>query len=726
MMLSTSAHGPVRAVILPTALILFLLAAMVWGVLDFSTSKTDEIAVRRQAQRVQIAIEQSLKSVKVDQEASTLWDDAVVRTRQKPLDRDWIDDNLGTWFHTYYHIDEVYLLDPRDRPIYAMVGGDRAPLRSFARISGPALDLARQLRARLVIARSLAPGAAERTVGVSEMAIVDGRPAFVSLKPILSESGKIAQPRGSEYVHVAVRYLDGNFLTGMAGVYSIDGARFSWTRVTPALPILAADGHELGYISWKPFQPGRQVEDKMVPVLCMTMLVVAALIGLLLLRIQRSRTDIEASRAHAEHLAFHDSLTGLPNRALFEDRLKSALARRDPHVAVLMLDMDRFKNVNDTLGHQAGDELIREFGRRLRSLVRAGDTIARLGGDEFSILIESACLGDVEQLAERILDVVKPPFEIMGSQVYVSASIGIAVAAGPDNDPLELVRKADIALYRVKEGGRNSYRLFSPEMDDSVKLRRTVEDELRQAIASGRGLILHYQPQVAREGTVIGLEALLRWEHPVRGVIAPREFVPVAEETGLMVPLGDWVLHKACLASRRWPGLFVSVNLSPVQFHAPGFVERLMKIVRETGANPSTIQLEVTERVLLKDDHSIRTILAKLRSAGFKIVLDDFGTGYSSLSYLRRFAVDKIKIDGSFVQGIEDSADSRAIVAAVLALGWALGLTVAAEGIETAEQCTFLDSAGCKEMQGHYFSPAVPVDDIAPLLAAPHRASAAA
>jgi diguanylate cyclase (GGDEF)-like protein len=464
----------------------------------------------------------------------------------------------------------------------------------------------------------------------------------------------------------------------------------------------------------------------MIPVLLAALSVVGTLIGWLLWRIRRSRGELEASKAEAQHLAFHDSLTGLPNRALFEDRLSLALSKRGAQVAVLLLDLDRFKTVNDTLGHQAGDLLICEFGERLSALTREGDTIARLGGDEFGILVEETSLRDVEGLAERIVADIRRPFELLGARVYVGTSVGIAVATEAGADPLELVRLADIALYGAKDGGRSTYRLFNPAMDDNVRLRRTIEDDLRNAVASGDGLALHYQPQVGNHGQIVGLEALLRWTHPDRGVIAPNCFIPVAEETGLMIPLGEWVMREACNACREWPKLFVALNLSPVQFRAPDFYQRLTSIVRETGADPHRIQLEVTERVLLDDDDSVRSILEKLREAGFKIVLDDFGTGYSSLSYLRKFTVDKIKIDGSFVQHLGEAGDSAAIVSAVLALGWAMGLTVAAEGVETADQCTFLEAAGCKEMQGHYFSPAVPRDQIEELFASHGTASAAA
>ncbi|MEA3081003.1 MAG: hypothetical protein QOD54_671 [Sphingomonadales bacterium] len=724
---STDGNAVFRAVALPTAITLLLLASIVGAVLHFSISRTDQLALARQNQRVTVGIEQSIRAVTVDQEASTYWDDAVVRTRERPLDLEWIDNNLGVWFHTYYEIDEVYLLDPHNAPIYAMRDGRRAPPASFRRVASPVLELALRLRKSLTVARLAPEGAPTRTIGASEFAVVGGRPAFVSLKPIVSETGKIAQAPGSEYLHVAVRYLDGSFLEHLSKSYVIERPRFSWADPGPgAVAVHRANGRELGYITWQPFEPGKLVEDRMVPVLFVAFLGIGMLVSLLLWRIRRSRMDLEASRAEAQHLAFHDSLTGLPNRALFENRLELALSRRKARVAVLLLDLDRFKNINDTMGHQAGDALIQQFGLRLMSLTRDCDTVSRLGGDEFAILIEDMQSADIHKFAARILGNNQRPFKIHGAQLFVGVSIGVALSTDAATDRVELVRQADIALYRAKDAGRNDVRWFSPEMDESVRLRAKIEEELRDAVATAKGLSVHYQPQVESDGTILGLEALLRWDHPARGRVAPDHFIPIAEETGLIVPLGEWVLEQACRVSRAWPKLFVAVNLSPIQFRSADFVNRLMAIIGSTGADPRAIQLEVTERVLLDDNDSVREILEKLRATGFKIVLDDFGTGYSSLSYLRDFQVDKIKIDGSFVQHLSDAPHSQAIVTAVLALGHALGLAVAAEGVETAEQRAFLQIAGCKEMQGHFFSRALPRDELAVLLGGGPLALAAA
>ena len=717
----------VRAVVLPAVLTLALLAVVVGAILHFSTSESDQLAVERQDRLVRIAVTQTMESVALEQEASTYWDDAVLKVRQTPLDADWLDNNLGIWFHTYYGHDETYLLSPADLPVYAMQNGARTQPSSFDAIAVPVRTLARDLR-RQMLASTIAPeGSRGKTIGASDIALIKGRPAIVSLKPIVSETGDIVQRPGSEFLHVSVRFLDGSFLAKLGRLYGIDEPRFTQASTAGAsMPIARRDGSIIGYISWKPFAPGTEIEDRMIPVLICAIIVVGLLLALLLLRLWRSRVELEASRAQAQHLAFHDSLTGLPNRALFEDRLDHALLKRDTNIAVLLLDLDRFKNVNDTLGHQAGDALIRELGVRLSALIREGDTIGRLGGDEFAILVDGCRPADLHRLATRILAEINKPFSIIGNQVHVGISIGIVISKEGERDRLELVRKADIALYNAKDAGRNTYCLFKPHMDDSVRLRGQVEEDLRTALSTGRGLCLHYQPQVAGDGTVVGLEALVRWQHPDRGLISPEQFVPIAEETGLIIPLGEWVLRQACQVSRHFPHLFVAVNLSPLQFRAGGFFEMLSDIVRQTGANPGALQLEVTERVLLEDDDTVRETLSKLREAGFTIVLDDFGTGYSSLSYLRKFEVDKIKIDRSFVQHLGDASDSANIVSAVLALGQAMGLEVAAEGVETAEQQTFLRIAGCKEMQGYYFSKAVPAEELPRLLEAGKRTPNAA
>jgi diguanylate cyclase (GGDEF)-like protein len=433
-----------------------------------------------------------------------------------------------------------------------------------------------------------------------------------------------------------------------------------------------------------------------------------------LLELEQAHLELKAKEAQAHHLAYHDVLTGLPNRALFSDNADQALirARHGEPAAILLLDLDRFKNVNDRFGHLAGDALIQEVAGRLICVLDRPDAVARLGGDEFAILLQQEDLADgISYTLDRILEELRRPFEILGNQAHVGVSIGVALAPDCGTDRTDLMRKADIALYRAKDEGRDCYRFFTESMDETVQLRAVLEADLRAALASGTELSVHYQPLIDSDRRkVTGLEALLRWQHPERGWIGPHLFVPVAEETGLISQLGDWVLGEACEVAREWPNLTIAVNLSPIQFCDEDFAERISALVRGAGISPHQIELEVTEGVVLDQNETVRGALKRLRAEGFRIALDDFGTGYSSLSYLRDFEVDKIKIDKSFIQSLGQTMDAAAIVTAVVTLGRAMGLQVTAEGVETADQESFLRSAGCSQLQGFLFSRAVPAN----------------
>jgi diguanylate cyclase (GGDEF)-like protein len=543
----------------------------------------------------------------------------------------------------------------------------------------------------------------------------------------------VRQEPGTEPLLVSIRFLDDTFLKRLSERNLIEGLRFSQVN-TPenaevSVPLTSDDRETIGYFIWRPELPGTKILSVIGPstaLVCGLMIVVMTLLVRSLhasmSKLESTVVELRASEAHAQHLAFHDTLTGLPNRALFHNRFDRALAHieRGEGLALLMLDLDRFKNVNDTLGHHAGDTLIREVGRRLSGLLRSGDTVARLGGDEFAILqVGTRGRSDGEALCSRIFEAVRQPFDLEGGQAFVGVSIGVVLAPDAGTDLIELQRKADIALYHAKDQGRDCHRYFEASMDESVKRRATIEEELREALASGTELKVYYQPQVAAAGQpVIGLEALVRWQHPSRGLIAPDQFLPIAEETGLIQQLGDMVLRRACAISLRWPDLFVAVNLSAAQFRASGLADRVIGIVQESGANARNIEFEVTEGVLLGDALT-RDTLKRLRAAGFRITLDDFGSGHSSLSYLRRYEVDKIKIDRSFIQPLGHSVDrdSAAIVQAITTLGRTIGLTVTAEGVKTEDQRRFLAKSGCAEMQGHLFARALPEDRIASMIA---------
>jgi diguanylate cyclase (GGDEF)-like protein len=422
----------------------------------------------------------------------------------------------------------------------------------------------------------------------------------------------------------------------------------------------------------------------------------------------------------AAWLATHDALTGLPNRTLFRERLSAALAlgQRDGGiVAVLCLDLDQFKEVNDTLGHGAGDRLLREVSARLSACVRTTDTLARLGGDEFAIVqVQAGQPRDAERLAARLLEVIAAPFDLDGHQVIIGTSIGIALADGAA-DPSRLLQEADLALYQAKEGGRSAFRFFEAAMNERLVARKTMEADLRRALAEG-GFRLAYQPLVAlgEDGTqrVVGAEALLRWPHPTLGNIPPDRFIALAEETGLIVPIGQWALNEACREAAAWPVcLSIAVNVSPVQFGHAGFFASVERALQENGLDPARLELEVTEGVLMTDTEETVAQLERLRRLGVRLALDDFGTGYSSLGYLRKFRFDKIKIDRSFTSHLGTNGESEAIVRAVVGISHALGVRANAEGVETAAHAAMLRAEGCHEVQGYFFGRPVPGDAFA-------------
>lgn len=431
-------------------------------------------------------------------------------------------------------------------------------------------------------------------------------------------------------------------------------------------------------------------------------------------------TEWQKAQAQISHMARHDSLTNLPNRTLFREQLEEALwrAKRNDHIAVLCLDLDHFKGINDSLGHPIGDDLLREVACRLTDCVREGDTVCRLGGDEFAIVqIGSDPQTSPTNLANRLIEVVSAPYNIQGHQITIGVSIGVAVAPNDGSDADQLLKNSDLALYRAKEDGGGIFHFFEIGMDARAQARRLLEIDLRGALLRSEFLV-YYQPiQDLKADRVVGFEALVRWNHPLRGMVAPLNFIPLAEETGLIVPLGDWVLRTACSDAAGWSqDVCVAVNLSPAQFKSRNLVPSVVSALEDSGLSACRLELEITESVLLHDSDATLATLHKLRSLGVRISMDDFGTGYSSLSYLRSFPFDKIKIDRSFVSELATRDDSMAIVRAVTGLGKSLGISTTAEGVETSEQLALLRLEGCTEVQGYLFSPPRPAEDVESML----------
>lgn len=684
----------------------FAASLLLWG-----SERVDRVAIERQQRLVHVVISQLRDSIAHNQESVTIWDDAVEGVRGE-REANWVDNNLGTWMHEYFGHNGAFVLDPADMLVFAF-SSDGDGKAVFAAMAGKVAPLVEEVRHKLASGNMDGVGGLILSPGAADLLVVKGHPAVVSVKPIISDTGDIKQTPGKEYLHVAVRYLDGEFLHQLERDYLFTGIRHSWqfdaSEAESGLPLTSASGEAIGYFIWEPYKPGSSVLSRLAPVLVGTLcLILVAISTLLCVLVQRSKR-LQASEAKMKYLALHDTLTGLPNRALFNERLDRALREAKQTrkgVAILYLDLDRFKQVNDTLGHPAGDLLIKEFGKRLCALTRDIDTVARIGGDEFIVILPRLDnVRSAEALCKRVIHSVHQPFDIRNNHIFVGVSIGVAVAPDHAMSRIELTRKADIALYHAKNSGRNGYAVFGPAMDMKIQERREIERDLRSALVRDCEFEVHYQPfYSAADERITGAEALVRWKHPTRGWISPSAFVPVAEETGLIEALGQRVLREACYAASEWPGLRLAVNVSAIELRNPLFVDRVTEVLQLYGLPPPNLEFEVTESALSGSSEMCERNVRALRNLGVSIALDDFGTGFSTFNRLQKLQVDRIKIDQSFVQGIGDSGGDDSIVQAIVSLAHARGLKTTAEGVETSEHSEFLKRVGCDELQGFLLS----------------------
>lgn len=480
-------------------------------------------------------------------------------------------------------------------------------------------------------------------------------------------------------------------------------------NVAPKLPIVVLSGNSDSELAIEAVQNGAQ-----------DYLVKGQGDGNLITRALRYAIERKRTEERLAYLAQYDPLTGLPNRALFQDRILAAMRHTERHnsLAVLMfLDLDHFKDINDTLGHSAGDDLLKDIAKRLHSCVRDEDTIARLGGDEFTIILQDINhREDAATIAEKILETLSSPFVLNGDEVFVTISIGIAGYPTCGKDAETLIQNADTALYRAKSEGRNNYKFFESEMNATVSERMTMINSLRHAVQKNE-FLLYYQPLIETSSAgVIGMEALLRWQHPDRGLLPAKEFVPLLEETGLIIPLGEWILDEACRQNRAWqqsgfPPICVSVNLSARQFHKCDLVSIVANALEQNQLEPQYLQLEITESILMDRTRGTLATLEQLHKLGVRLAIDDFGKGYSSLSYLKQYPFDVLKFDRCFVQDMGTSKNGAAIVAAVIDLGHSINMSVMAEGVETEHQLNLLEERGCDQIQGYLFARPMSADN---------------
>ncbi|MFI4961702.1 MAG: putative bifunctional diguanylate cyclase/phosphodiesterase, partial [Hyphomicrobiales bacterium] len=551
-------------------------------------------------------------------------------------------------------------------------------------------------------------------------------PAIVAAVAVGSDSD-LASGNPSAPIVASVKYIDDDMLREIGNQLQLPDLH-AIGDVAPALDkeaatIADAKGRTIARFAWQPVRPSGQIAGYVLPFIALAIAGLAVLLGLMVRHMRRSERAIAAGETQLRHLALHDPVCGLPNRIYFGERLETVIdevRHGGPSAAVFYIDLDHFKDVNDTLGHHIGDELILKVTQRLSRVMRGDDLVARLGGDEFAII--TSCTSDsytLQATAGRIIAAICAPYAIKGHNIIIGASIGIAVIDRRAGDAGDILRYADMALYRAKNEGRNRACIYDAAMDADLSQRKLLEGDLLEAI-NNEGLKAAYQPIVNASGeTMIAVEALARWTHPRAGIIPPADFIPVAEHSGLIIQLGEWMLRRACLDGRNWSGLTVAVNVSPLQFRRSDFVDVVKRILKETDFDANRLELELTESTLLGNLETAEQSMLRLKAIGVRFALDDFGTGYSSLLYLRRFPFDKLKIDSSFVRSIETAPDAAAIVHAIVSLGRGLGMKVTAEGVENAEQHLFLRAAGVHSMQGYRFGRPGPAANIDARLASP-------
>jgi len=647
--------------------------------------------------------------------AVALWDEAV-RNLDVSFDPEWTESNIGDYLSGVLDLDLAVVLDRTDAPIYAKLQDDPGALSKVGSALAAAAPLVENVRA------------AERRRGpiADHMSAMDGQPPKVIYSTSVSQTdlgplaltATLVQPdfgltlpqTSRSAVLISGEIIDQDFLTVLANRYLLRDATLS-TPTEARLPGYAAlflrdsSGRAVALVQWRPQRPGAEMLRLSMP------LVFIALTALIILAMRyqgkgRQATErLVASEARVTHLAYHDALTGLPNRLLLVERLRSALdaVRADQQgFAVLSIDLDRFSEINDSFGQQASDDLILKVCRLFADACGPGDTLARLGKDEFGILQTNATRESADALAMRLIQLANEPLEIAAGRVFSGCTVGVTLIEDANLDALECLRRADLALNRAKTAGRAQYAWFVPDMDANLRQRLEMREDLRAALANG-DLSVAYQPQVHHGGELYGVEALVRWNHSVRGQVPPALFVPVAEESDLIDSLGMFVLRRAFEDSKQLGNLRVAVNISAAQFRLSEFLPNLAALVSETGVDVERIELEITEGLLLGDDRSTLQTLADLRALGFRIALDDFGTGYSSLSYLQRYPIDKIKIDRSFISNLGADPSADAVVNAIVRLARALRLDVIAEGVETEIQRIRLAAAGCDDIQGYLF-----------------------
>jgi diguanylate cyclase (GGDEF)-like protein len=726
--LSSQAPNAVKRLLLLALLIMSLMAGMVAGLTWYTAHSMDEAHIETQRAAIENGFSNRLADMLREQKSVAWWDDAVVHASRSGFDRDWLDQSLGVFLSSTYRHDAIIILDENNQSVYSHSNGDTIEARQLRAAVQAAQPLIAQVRGGANASPRV--GDIELLYGTADLrrfrldktgraaaalVALGNKPALMSLMAIVPDKeAKLltATPR----ILISIIHVDKSLLAEIGAIAvtpDLSFRRKADKRV--GAHVLRTDGSsEAGALRWSTRLPGRTMLVRIMPFIVGFIVLLVMAITYLGRTLVKTTGRLARREQEAQNLANHDALTGLPNRRKLETRLKAYEAAQRPLIFAIV-DLDRFKDINDTLGHAAGDALIRAVADRLRGLLAPDDMLARLGGDEFAILRPITCHEAPRLLGEAIGHAFDLPFAVVGNEIESHASTGISVssAAGVVDD---LLRQADIALYDVKARKRGGYTLFKPEMAEAVEKRRILEVELKHAIAE-RHLTLAYQPIVdAWTGAISAAEALVRWTSPTQGPVRPDIFVAIAEEVGLMTELGRAVLEQAFKDCARWPGVETAINISPAQLRSRRFITDLAALTRKYRVRPQSIIMEITENVLLSNTARTRETLQKVKAMGFRLALDDFGTGYSSLAYVRDFPFDKLKIDRSFVQGQTLSHTSLEIVSAVVNIGRSLGQDVVAEGVETEAEMQAMQAAGVTHLQGFLFAKPMPADQLEALI----------
>jgi len=714
-----------NAIIIPMVVVVTIAVFGIFGLMHWSAKLSDETAEEAQQKLIGGALQLTENYLVKLQNGVVIWDEAYHRINQPEPNQSWIFDNINHWLFQNHGFTKSILIN-RDfevATVYAQNHTSKWMNEELFRALTPSIA---KVRARYIISFKRTPSGlysfvpqssnARRSIAETGIVSLAGEPYLFSAAAVMPQIQSITKVRHAPSVLVSMVPLRGEKLKDISEMSRLDG--FVLTNAQTGrdgvgrFQLRSPLGRDIGMIAWQTTQPGTQMLQRINPFLALAAFMIAAVVILVTLFTRQMTRRLARSEIKAVHASRHDALSGLPNRARFHALLTDILedsSFRDTNTAVVYIDLDHFKDINDTLGHSAGDKVIVAVAQRLRRVIPETGIVARISGDEFAMVIKD-CEDDVwlEYILDQVQDEIARPIMIGRRELHASLSMGAAIAPRDGNDPDELLRKADIALYDAKANGRNRRSFFEPNMEHHVQSRDRLSRELRLALKNDE-LDLAYQPQTDTSAKrIVSVEALARWTKEDGTVVSPAQFIPVAEETGLINDLGLWVLNKACTQAHDWPGIVMSVNVSPNQFKHPRFVEKVMAILASNNLPPQRLEIEVTETVFAGRNDSVLQALRRLKNLGVKVALDDFGSGYSSLSYLRRFPFDTLKIDRDFVSDMNGNPEAEAILVSIIQLGKALGMTIVAEGIETVEQIRFLQAHDCHRMQGYFISKPLP------------------